>query len=239
MRRLVLVLFTLGLLMGLTGCVNKIEVEFFAKGSSLGTISGKSPLDVSNMAPVIESESYRFVGWEDEQGNLVDISKPLQESKKLYAKLIEIYSVYWMNESQILQKQSYEKGSVLQIPEMDIPQSSQVHYVFDQWLVDGQPLTENYLVNQDLQIQASYRYTMERIDIEVNPLVFENVGDQYWKRSGIIDNMYGIESLKITSSDESVAYYHDTHIFPVGKGECTFKIESQSGLIRYLTVIVK
>lgn len=239
MKKILVLLVSLLMISSLSGCAKTIEVEFIAKGQSFGTITGKSPLDVSSQAPVIESNDYKFYGWVNENGEEVDITVPLQQSTKLYAKLVEIYNVYWTSEGEILASQKYEKGEALVLPEIDIPQSKEIHYVFKQWQLDDNKLADEVIVDRDMNIKATYQYTNERIDIEVNPLVFDKVGKEYWKRSGILDNMYGIESLKITSSDTSVAYYNDTHIFPVGKGECTFKIESKSGLIKYLTVIVK
>jgi len=239
MKKLITVLLSLFIILSISACAKTIEVEFIVQDSSLGKITGKSPLDINGQVPVIESNDYNFYGWVDENGDEVDTSVPFEESIRLYAKLVEVYNVYWVNEGEVLVSQRYEKGEALVKPEMDIPQSNTVHYVFDKWMVNNEKLNEEMIVEKDLKIEATYKYTNERIDIEVNPLVFDKVGKSYWKRSGIIDNMYGIEQLKITSSDTSVAYYYDTHIFPVGVGECTFKIESKSGLIKYLTVIVK
>lgn len=237
MKKILIILLGLVLILPLTGCLKTVEVEFIVNGQSLGTVSGKSPLDLSEQAPVIETTTYKFYGWEDEQGNIVDLSQPVESDLKLTAKLVALYKVYWLNEGEVMETQEYEEGEVLHLPDVDIPQSKSDHYVFDKWQLDGADLPGELAVTKDMKISSTFKYTNEVIYFNSNPLVIYGVGAEV--RSGINHNMVGTEHVTITTSDPSIATYYDTHIFTHGIGECTFKVQSKSGIIRYLKVIVK
>ena len=60
--------------------------------------------------------------------------------------------------------------------------------------------------------------------------------DSDWQRAGVTHNMG--YPLTFTPSNPEVATYYDTHIFPHSAGTCVFTITSESGIVKYLTVIV-
>ncbi|MGN1399613.1 MAG: InlB B-repeat-containing protein [Erysipelotrichaceae bacterium] len=230
MKKILIALLSLLLL---TACSKEITINFMIKGQTAFTVSGKSPITLNEEDFQITDEMVNLYAWLDQNGNPIDFSQPFKKNTTIYGDATFNYYIYFQANGQNYYTEIVEEGKTVSPPER-IPTID--GFIFTGWLdQQGNLLDENTVCTQDTTYIAQYEETVEKIII-VNEVIEFDSPDSGWKRAGVTHNMG--YPLTFTSSNPEVATYYDTHIFPHSTGECVFTITSESGIVKYLTVIV-
>ncbi len=232
MKKILILILSLSLLL-LSGCSKTIYITFMVGDQTAFQVEGKSPVTLNESDFVIDEELVKVTKWLDEEGNEVDFSKPFKKDTTVYGDATYYYIVNWKVEDEIAQTDIVKQDDPITLPER-IPTID--GYLFTGWIDDDGVNAKDYTsCTKDVTFVAQYEPTLERIVIVNETLTFSGPNAS-WQRAGVTDNMG--YPLTFTPSNPEVATYYDTHIFPHASGTCVFTITSESGLVKYLTVVV-
>ena len=232
MKKTLLLILSLSLLL-LSGCSKTIKINFMVGDQVAFQVEGKSPVTLNKNDFIIDEKLIKVDKWLDEDGKQVDFSKPFEKDTTLYGDATYYYIVNWKVEDEITQTDVVKQNDPITLPER-IPTID--GYLFTGWYdEDGTNANDYTSCTKDVTFVAQYEPTLERIVIINETLTFSGP-DASWQRAGVTDNMG--YPLTFSPSNPEVATYYDTHIFPHSSGTCIFTITSESGLVKYLTVVV-
>ena len=215
------------------GCSRQITINFMVKDQIAFSVTGKSPIILNEQNFQIDDEMINLYDWVDEKGTPIDFSQPFKKDTTIYSNATFNYYIYFQANGQNYDTKIVEEGKPIVQPER-IPTID--GFIFTGWKdSDGNLLDENTVCSKDTTYIAQYKETVEKIII-VNDVIEFDSADSNWQRAGVTHNMG--YPLTFTPSNPEVATYYDTHIFPHSAGTCVFTITSESGIVKYLTVIV-
>ena len=229
MRKLLIIL----LLVLLTGCHKEVTVDFILDEKVVYSITGEDKLDISSLENKKYKENeYQINGWYFEDGTKVDFSIPITDSTTIIADFTKIYTVNWMVEGQLSKTEKVLDGQ--EVVPYDLPAID--NYLFRGWVDNNDKSIDEYDKYQgNVTFNAKLEFTLEKLVLTKETIYFENVS-VYRKKAGVFNNMgYPI---KFTSSDPSIATYHNKYIYVHSAGTCIIRCETESGIVKYLTIVV-
>lgn len=229
MKKILLII----LLILLSGCHKEVTVDFVLDGKVVYSITEQDKVDISNLENKKYKENeYQINGWYFEDGTAVDFSELITDSKTIIADFTRIYVVNWMADGQLSKTEKVLEGQKVvayELPTID-------NYLFKGWFDnEGKSIEEYETYQGNVTFNAKLEYTMEKLILTYDTIYFENVAVGK-KRAGVVNNM-GYK-VKFTSSDPSIATYYDTYIYVHSAGTCVIKCETESGIVKYLTIVV-
>lgn len=232
MKKILLIL----LIFILAGCHKEVTVDFVLDDKVVYSITGQDRVDISALEnKKYQENEYQINGWYFEDGTQVDFSQPITENKTIIADFTKIYTVLWKANGNLAKTEKVLAGQEVvpyELPTID-------NYLFRGWFDDDGKSIEEYDKYQgNVIFNAKLEYTPEKLILTSDTLYFENVavGRQ---RAGVVNNL-GYK-VKYTSSDPSIAtvvIYYETYVYVHSPGTCVIKCETESGIVKYLTIVV-
>ena len=226
-------LFLVALIFLLVGCHREVTVDFILDEKVVYRITDQDKVDISMLEnKKYQENDYQINGWYFEDGTKVDFSQLITENKTIIADFTKIYTVNWMANNQLSKTEKVLDGQEIvpyELPAID-------NYLFKGWFDNaGKSIDEYDKYQSNVTFNARLEFSLEKLILTSDTIYFENVS-VYKKRAGVVNNM-GYE-VKFTSSDPSIATYYDTYIYVHSPGTCVIKCETESGIVKYLTIVV-